>query len=470
MDYLPLFFNLRDKPVLVVGGGDVAKRKIALLRQAQARVLVVAHTLCDEIQQQVQENQLIWLAKKFDENQLDNAYFTIAATNDPTLNQRIFQAASQKNRPVNSVDDLAHCDMIFPSIIDRSPVQIAISSSGVSPVLIRLLREKLESLLPQHISVMAQIAQKWRNPVKKQLSHITQRRYFWESLFNHTDFQRLCEQQQIEQAHDFVEQHLHHHQPISGSVSLVGAGSGDAGLLTIKGLQRIQEADVVLYDALVSQDVLNLVRRDAEQIYVGKRAKHHHLKQNEINDLMLKLAQEGKRVVRLKGGDPFVFGRGGEELSVLKQAGIPFDVVPAVTAATAATAYAGIPLTHRDFSQSVTLITGCNQAEQTPESWRFLAQANQTIVVYMGAMKAFELQEQLLQHGKNPDTPVAIINKGTLPEQSVHIGTLKHLSELAKWAQSPSLMVIGETVSLHEELRWFGEYRLPQRERILQAA
>lgn len=331
------------------GGGDVATRKIALLRQAQARVLVVAHTLCDEIQQQVQENQLIWLAKEFDENQLDNAYFTIAATNDPTLNQRIFQAASQKNRPVNSVDDLAHCDMIFPSIIDRSPVQIAISSSGVSPVLIRLLREKLESLLPQHISVMAQIAQKWRNPVKKQLSHITQRRYFWESLFNHTDFQRLCEQQQIEQAHDFVEQHLHHHQPISGSVSLVGAGSGDAGLLTIKGLQRIQEADVVLYDALVSQDVLNLVRRDAEQIYVGKRAKHHHLKQNEINDLMLKLAQEGKRVVRLKGGDPFVFGRGGEELSVLKQAGIPFDVVPAVTAATSATAYAGIPLTHAIF-------------------------------------------------------------------------------------------------------------------------
>lgn len=456
MNYLPIFVDLKNRPVLVVGGGHVALRKIEALLKAQAKVKVVAEKLHSSVQALVDEQKVEWLATYFKDEQVNQAYLVIAATNDNTLNQRVFNAAEAQQRLVNVVDDQPRCSYIFPSIIDRSPVQIAISSGGAAPVLIRLLREKLEALIPQNIGLMATLATQWRNAVKAKFPQLTQRRRFWEKLFTHQGFQRLTETHQIEQAEALFQQELKADNPIIGEVSLVGAGPGDAGLLTLKGLQTIQQADVVLYDALVSEPILELVRRDADKIFVGKRAGKHSVKQEETNQLLVKYAKQGKRVVRLKGGDPFVFGRGGEELEVLKSEHIPFTVVPGITAALGATAYAGIPLTHRDYAQTAMFITGHLKPDGNKLKWETLAQGNQTLVVYMGTIKAHELASELQKHGKPSDTPVAIISHGTLPNQKVQTGVLSELATLAENAETPALIVIGEVVKLQSELAWFG--------------
>ena len=456
MNYLPIFVDLKNRPVLVVGGGHVALRKIEALLKAKAKIKVVAEKLHSSVQTLVDEQKIEWLATYFKDEQVNQAYLVIAATNDNTLNQRVFNAAEAQQRLVNVVDDQPRCSYIFPSIIDRSPVQIAISSGGAAPVLIRLLREKLEALIPQNIGLMATLATQWRNAVKAKFPQLTQRRRFWEKLFTHQGFQRLTETHQIEQAEALFQQELKADNPIIGEVSLVGAGPGDAGLLTLKGLQTIQQADVVLYDALVSEPILELVRRDADKIFVGKRAGKHSVKQEETNQLLVKYAKQGKRVVRLKGGDPFVFGRGGEELEVLKSEHIPFTVVPGITAALGATAYAGIPLTHRDYAQTAMFITGHLKPDGNKLKWETLAQGNQTLVVYMGTIKAHELASELQKHGKPSDTPVAIISHGTLPNQKVQTGVLSELATLAENAETPALIVIGEVVKLQSELAWFG--------------
>lgn len=456
MQYLPIFLDLTTKPVLVVGGGHIALRKIELLRQAGAQINIVAEQLIAPLQQLWQDGKVNWLAQQFSPTQLQAHYLVVTATNDAQLNRRIFQLAQAEHRLVNTVDDQAHCSFIFPSIIDRSPVQIAISSGGSAPVLARLLREKLEALLPQHLSTMAEIAGRWRTRVKQTLTQLKQRRYFWETLFNHPQFEHLTKNQHIAQAEEFLADHLQQSAAISGEVTLVGAGPGDAGLLTLKGLQAIQQADVVFYDALVSSQVLALIRRDADKILVGKRAGKLSIAQEQINALLVKYAQQGKRVVRLKGGDPFVFGRGGEELQALQQAKIPFSVVPGVTAAVGATAYAGIPLTHRDYAQSVIFITGHRQANGKPLAWHALAQANTTLVIYMGTLKAQEIQNQLLAHGRAANTPIAVISQGTLTQQHTQIGQLQQLATLAEQAEKPALLVIGEVVALQQQLQWFG--------------
>lgn len=456
MNYLPIFVDLKNRPVLVVGGGHVALRKIEALLKAQAKVKVVAEKLHSSVQALVDEQKVEWLATRFKDEQVNQAYLVIAATDDNALNQQVFNAAEAQQRLVNVVDDQPRCSYIFPSIIDRSPVQIAISSGGAAPVLIRLLREKLEALIPQNIGLMATLATQWRNAVKAKFPQLTQRRRFWEKLFTHQGFQRLTETHQIEQAEALFQQELKADNPIIGEVSLVGAGPGDAGLLTLKGLQTIQQADVVLYDALVSDPILELVRRDADKIFVGKRAGKHSVKQEETNQLLVKYAKQGKRVVRLKGGDPFVFGRGGEELEVLKSEHIPFTVVPGITAALGATAYAGIPLTHRDHAQTAMFITGHLKPDGDKLKWETLAQGNQTLVVYMGTIKAHELASELQKHGKPSDTPVAIISHGTLPNQKVQTGVLSELATLAENAETPALIVIGEVVKLQSELAWFG--------------
>lgn len=456
MNYLPIFVDLKNRPVLVVGGGHVALRKIEALLKAKAKIKVVAEKLHSSVQTLVDEQKIEWLATYFKDEQVNQAYLVIAATDDNTLNQQVFNAAEAQQRLVNVVDDQPRCSYIFPSIIDRSPVQIAISSGGAAPVLIRLLREKLEALIPQNIGLMATLATQWRNAVKAKFPQLTQRRRFWEKLFTHQGFQRLTETHQIEQAEALFQQELKADNPIIGEVSLVGAGPGDAGLLTLKGLQTIQQADVVLYDALVSEPILELVRRDADKIFVGKRASKHSVKQEETNQLLVKYAKQGKRVVRLKGGDPFVFGRGGEELEVLKSEHIPFTVVPGITAALGATAYAGIPLTHRDYAQTAMFITGHLKPDGNKLKWETLAQGNQTLVVYMGTIKAHELASELQKHGKPSDTPVAIISHGTLPNQKVQTGVLSELATLAENAETPALIVIGEVVKLQSELAWFG--------------
>lgn len=456
MQYLPIFIDLKGKKVLVVGGGNVAQRKIALLRQVGAQIDVVAEQLTASLQAQQQAGEIRWVAQSFSPEQLAAAVLVISATDDQTLNQQVYQAAQAQHKWVNTVDDQAHCGFIFPSIVDRGAVQIAISSGGKAPVLARLWREKLEQIIPQHLTGIAEIAGRWRSKVKQQLRTLTQRRLFWEGLFANQRFEYLAQQQRLDEAEAFLAQYLENQTSTEqGEVVLVGAGPGDAELLTLKALQAIQQADVVLYDALIPEQILNLIRRDADKVSVGKRAGQISISQEQINHLLINHAQQGKRVVRLKGGDPFVFGRGGEELQALKQAGVSFRVIPGVTAGVGATAYAGIPLTHREYAQSVTFITGHLQANGQAIQWRALAQSNTTLVVYMGTLKANDIQQQLLAAGRHPQTPVAVISQGTLPQQRTHVGTLQQLAELAHYAEKPALLVIGEVVKLQPQLQWF---------------
>lgn len=462
MNYFPLFADLAGRPVLVVGGGSVAARKVNLLLKAQAQVRLVARKLNAELTALEAENKVLWIAKEFNAEQLRTAFFVIAATSDEALNHRIFHLAESQHKLVNVVDDQPHCSFIFPSIIDRSPIQIAISSAGKAPVLARLLREKLEALLPQSLGDIAEISGKWRDAVKEKLQSVTERRRFWEKMFNGR-FSSLVKNRQFEQAEQALEQELNSNYQ-GGFVSLVGAGPGDAGLLTLNGLQEIQQADVVLYDALVSEDILSLIRRDADRIFVGKRANGKSVAQEETNQLLVSLAQQGKRVVRLKGGDPFVFGRGGEELEILAQHQIPFSVVPGITAAIGATAYAGIPLTHRNYAQSAIFVTGHRKADASDIEWQTLARSQQTLVIYMGTLKAAFIAERLQQHGRASDTPVAIISQGTQLTQKTTVGTLANLAELAESAPTPALIVVGEVVQLHEQLAWFGEENQRQKQ------
>lgn len=455
MNYFPLFADLAGRPVLVVGGGSVAARKVNLLLKAHAQVRLVARKLNAELTALEAENKVLWIAKEFNAEQLRTAFFVIAATNDETLNHRIFHLAESQHKLVNVVDDQPHCSFIFPSIIDRSPIQIAISSAGKAPVLARLLREKLEALLPQSLGDVAEISGKWRDAVKSKLKSVTERRRFWEKMFNGR-FANLVKNRQFDQAEQELEDELNTNYQ-GGFVSLVGAGPGDAGLLTLNGLQEIQQADVVLYDALVSEEILSLIRRDADRIFVGKRANGKSVAQEETNQLLVSLAQQGKRVVRLKGGDPFVFGRGGEELEILAQHQIPFSVVPGITAGIGATAYAGIPLTHRNYAQSAIFVTGHRKADASDIEWQTLARSQQTLVIYMGTLKAAFIAERLQQHGRASNTPVAIISQGTQLTQKTTIGTLANLAELAETAPTPALIVVGEVVKLHEQLAWFGE-------------
>ena len=459
MDYLPIFADLKQRPVLVVGGGEVAARKVDLLLRAGAEIRIVAQSLSPILEQLRQQGHIHWLGQAFAAQQLDEVFLVIAATDDSALNAQVFAEADKRRVLANVVDDQPRCSFIFPSIIDRSPLVVAVSSSGQAPVLARMLREKLEALLPASLGQMAEVAGRWRGQVKHQLNAIGERRRFWEKTFSGR-FSTLVASGQTAEAERQLEQNLQEFalgsEGSQGEIALIGAGPGDVGLLTLRGLQVMQQADVVLYDHLVSDEILDLVRRDAERICVGKRAGAHSVIQEETNRLLVELAQQGKRVVRLKGGDPFIFGRGGEELQVAAAAGIPFQVVPGVTAAAGATAYAGIPLTHRDHAQSVTFITGHCRPDGEGLDWADLARARQTLAIYMGTMKAADISQRLIAHGRAATTPVAVISRGTRVDQRVQIGTLQQLEELAQQAPLPALLVIGEVVELHHQIAWFG--------------
>ncbi|MGL5007537.1 MAG: siroheme synthase CysG [Plesiomonas sp.] len=486
MEYLPLFAQIKGRSVLVVGGGSVAERKIALLLSAHANIKIVSASLTATLQQCIEQQQLQWLSTTFNPAQLDGQFLVIAATDDNSLNAEVSAAAEARGIFVNVVDNKALCSFIVPAIIDRSPIVVAVSSGGAAPVLVRLIREKLEATLPTHLGAMATLADKWRGKVKAALPSVTARRRFWEALFGGR-FSSLVQNGQQAQAEITLEQALAtvinqttaepqipkqsaHQQPVhqhsanddnatvtAGEVFLVGAGPGDPGLLTLRALQVLQQADVVLYDYLVSDAILELIRRDAERLCVGKKAGFHSVPQDEINATLLALAQAGKRVVRLKGGDPFIFGRGAEELEALIPAGIPFQVVPGITAAAGATAYAGIPLTHRDYAQTAMFITGHCRPDGDQLDWSTLARGRQTLAIYMGTVKAAEIQQQLIAHGRAASTPVAIIAKGTRPDQQVLRGELQQLSTLAQHADSPALIIVGEVAALADSLHWFGE-------------
>ncbi|MBY3789973.1 uroporphyrinogen-III C-methyltransferase [Photobacterium carnosum] len=454
MDYLPIFADLKRRPCLVVGGGNSAWRKTRMLLKAGADVGVIATKLNADFTAAIAANQIRFVGDTFSPSNLDGIFLAIAATPHKALNALVYQSANQRQVLVNVVDDTQRCSFIVPSIVDRSPIIVAISSSGKAPVLARLLRQKLEVTLPQHLGKMATIAGGFRDYIATQLSTFSSRRAFWEQAFNGR-FADLVAVGRHSEAQQALEQQLQQHTPPVGQVALIGAGPGDAGLLTLRGLQLMQQADVVLYDYLVSDEVMALVRRDAELVCVGKKAGFHSVPQEQTNRLIVEYAQQGKRVVRLKGGDPFVFGRGAEELEVLAEAGIDFQVVPGITAAAGATAYAGIPLTHRDYAQTAMFITGHLKPDGKQLDWSTLARGNQTLVIYMGLMKSSHIQQQLLDHGRAPDTPIAIIERGTQATQKVLTGQLHELADLAQHAASPSLIVVGEVVKLSHKLAWF---------------
>jgi len=454
VDHLPIFCQLRNRACLLVGGGDVAERKARLLLEAGATLTVNALAFAPQFEAWAEQGMLTLAPGAFDARLLDECWLVIAATDDDEVNNAVSDAAETRRIFCNVVDAPKQASFIMPSIIDRSPLMVAVSSGGTSPVLARLLREKLEALLPQHLGKVAGYAGQLRRRVKQTFSAMSERRRFWEKFFvNDRLAQSLAndDEQAVTRITDTL---LNEPLDDRGEVVLVGAGPGDPGLLTIKGLQQIQQADIVVYDRLVSDDIMNLVRRDADRVFVGKRAGFHCVPQEEINQILLREAQRGKRVVRLKGGDPFIFGRGGEELETLCEAGIPFSVVPGITAASGCSAYAGLPLTHRDYAQSVRLITG-HLKNGGEFDWHNLAAEKQTLVFYMGLNQAAAIQEKLIEHGMDPAMPVALVENGTSVKQRVVTGELTGLGVLAQQVESPSLIIVGRVVALRDKLNWF---------------
>ncbi len=457
MQYLPIFADLNAKSVLLVGGGHVALRKARTLLQAGAALTVVSKEFAEEFIEWQAQQRVQLIQGEFAESLLAEQWLVLAATDDDELNARVHQAATARQIWVNTVDDQDKCEFTFPSIIDRSPILVAISSGGSAPVLVRRLREKLETLLPQHLGPLARLVGKFRRKVQDKLDNFAERRQFYERVFN-SKVVSLLQTEQPEAAETELADMLAGHQPSQGEVFVVGAGPGDPELLTLKALQCMQQADVIVYDYLVSAPILALVRRDAELICVGKKAGAHSVQQEHTNQLLVELALAGKKVCRLKGGDPFIFGRGAEEIEALLPHQIKFQVVPGITAAAGCAAYAGIPLTHRDHAQTVQIVTGHCQKDGKEPDWHSLSRPQQTLVIYMGLMKSAHIQQQLLQAGRSPQTPVAILENGTRPEQRVVTGQLADLAMLIQQhqIQSPALLVIGEVVSLQSQLAWYG--------------
>jgi uroporphyrin-III C-methyltransferase/precorrin-2 dehydrogenase/sirohydrochlorin ferrochelatase len=458
MEYFPLFIKLNKRNCLVVGAGEIAARKIALLARTGAIITVIANQIGTSVNSMKDQHQLIIKEKSFTKADASGFQLIISATNDSATNILVAETATELNIPVNVVDNPALCSFIFPAIIDRSPIIAAVSSGGSSPVLARLLRAKIESLIPPAYGQLASLAEKFRTPVKQHILDPTKRRIFWEQVLQGR-IAELVFSGKKQQAESQLQSLLTQIEPTDkqGEVYLVGAGPGDPDLLTFRALRLMQQADVVIYDRLVSAEILDLTRRDSEKIYVGKQRKNHSLPQHSINQLLASLAKQGKRVVRLKGGDPFIFGRGGEEIETLVEEGIAFQIVPGITAASGCATYAGIPLTHRDHAQSCTFVTGHLKDNSPNLNWPQLSATNQTIVFYMGLSGLEEICHSLIKHGCPKNHPIAIIQQGTTPHQRVITGILETFPELVarEGIKAPTLIIVGTVVSLHDKLKWF---------------
>ena len=459
MKYLPIFYDLSVRPCLVVGAGDIAARKVRQLRKVEATVIVIAPDICDELKVLVDKNEIQYIAKRFSKELLDDKMLVIAATNDQEVNKQVSELALAKNIPVNVVDNPDLCSFIMPSIIDRDPVQIAISTGGASPVLARLLRARLETLIPASYGRLAQLMGKFREHVRQRYPKMQERRRFWENILQGPVAEMIYAGQD-KPALAALEKTLLEENPVidkTGEVYLVGAGPGDPDLLTFRALRLMQQAEVVLYDRLVAPEIVDLCRKDAERIYVGKKRDQHTLPQTEINQLLVDLAKQGKRVLRLKGGDPFIFGRGGEEIELLSAENISFQVVPGITAASGCASYAGIPLTHRDYAHTCVFITGHLKDGSMDLNWDTLIQPRQTIAVYMGVVGVEVLCRELIERGVSESMPAALVQQGTTQKQKVYIGDLTSLPEILKQhdIQPPTMIIIGEVVKCHEKLSWF---------------
>ncbi|PZO96854.1 MAG: uroporphyrinogen-III C-methyltransferase [Acinetobacter johnsonii] len=456
MDIFPISLKLQQQPCLIVGGGHIAYRKAVLLHKAGAVIHIIAPDIDANLLQLVEESQGQYIQALYSAQfQLNDYRLVIAATDDYAVNTQVFEDCEALKILVNSVDDPPHCRFMVPAIVDRSPLVISVASNGTSPVLSRQIRTQLETSIPHGMGKLAEFSGKWRAAVKAKISNPDERRIFWEDLYA-SPLKEQVFHDNLTEADRLIEQALLEWKTPKGEVYLVGAGPGDPELLTLKALRLMQQADVVIYDRLVSPAIMELCRRDATKIYVGKARSNHAVPQEGINALLVEYASKGQRVCRLKGGDPFIFGRGGEEIQELFAAGVPFQVVPGITAASGCSAYAGIPLTHRDYAQSVRFLTG-HLKEGSPElPWDELVYQNQTLVLYMGLVGLEKICEKLIEHGQRPDMPVALISKGTTPEQKVLVGTLVDIASKVEenHIQAPTLTIIGDVVSLREQLQW----------------
>lgn len=459
MEFLPICLRLTGCEVLLVGGGEVAARKARLLTGAGAAVQVVAPNILEELQSLLAAHGGSWLQENYRKEHLPGKQLVVAATPDAQVNEQIYRDAVALSILVNVVDSPDLCTFIFPAIVDREPLTIAISSSGRSPVLTRILRRRIEALVPADYGRLALFAGRFRQEVKERIPQVSARRHFWEQALEGTVAEHVLAGRDEEAAQQLLRQLGEDGDGCTGEVYLVGAGPGDPDLLTFKAARLLQQADVVLYDRLVSPAIVDMARRDAQRIYVGKQRFEHSVPQPEINQLLVDLARQGKRVARLKGGDPFVFGRGGEEIELLAKHHIPFQVVPGITAANGAACYAGIPLTHRDYAQSVRFVAGYLKGDKVEHDWSAFQSTTETLVFYMGLLGLSVICEQLQAHGRSPQTPVALVERGTFREQQVLIGTLATMVDIVRRAKpaAPTLIIVGDVVSLHDKLSWFGQ-------------
>ena len=458
MDFLPLYFQLQGKPCVMVGGGTIALRKAILLQKSGAIINIVARKVIPELQQLAESTGGTIRIGDYSVADIEGKFLIIAATDDEVLNKQVSDDAHQRQLPVNVVDSPQLCSVIVPAIIDRSPLVIAVSSGGKSPVLARMLRSKIESLIPAAYGRLANLVGTFRDKVKLSYKTVDERKNFWEEVLNGPIAEMVFAGKDAV-ANDMLSQRLDAEpaEMIKGEVYLVGAGPGDPDLLTFRALRLMQKADVVLYDRLVADQIIELTRRDAEKVYVGKKRSDHAVPQQDINQMLVKLAKQGKRVLRLKGGDPFIFGRGGEEIEQLASHNIPFQVVPGVTAASGCSTYAGIPLTHRDYAQSVRFITGHLKNGTADLPWDELIHSNQTLVFYMGLVGLPIICQKLIEHGRNPNTPIALIQQGTTKQQRVLVSNLQEMpvKAVTEQVRAPTLLIIGEIVTLREKLAWF---------------
>ena len=461
MKYFPFFLQLDKLSCLIVGGGDVAERKLDLLVKANADITVVSINFTNYILELAEKHNIKCVTQKYSSDLLKQKKykFVIAATNNVALNEQIASDCDKQNIIINVVDQPDICDFIFPSILERGDITVAVSTGGASPVLARVLRTKLETMVPSNYGKLAEIVSKNRIKVRNKMKRFSSNKIFWENMLN-GKFLELVLSGKISEAETFLDSQIESFDEDianQGEVYLVGAGPGDPDLLTFKALRLMQQADIALYDRLVHPSIVDLIRRDATKIYVGKERDNHVVRQEEINQLLVKYAKEGKKVLRLKGGDPFIFGRGGEEIETLADEKVAFQVVPGITSASGCSAYSGIPLTHRDYAQSCIFVTGHLKEGRLELDWKKLIQPNQTIVFYMGLVSIDIICAQLIKNGLDPRTPCALVQQGTTPEQKVYTSIVKDMSQLVKEKKptAPTIFIIGHVVDLRDKLNWY---------------
>jgi uroporphyrin-III C-methyltransferase / precorrin-2 dehydrogenase / sirohydrochlorin ferrochelatase len=457
MESFPIFINLKEKPVTIIGGGDIALRKVKLLIKADPKITVISKVVCSDLKELMKQHDHKIVIKSFQESDLKTPVLIIAATNNPKLNKRISTYAQQNNILINVVDQPKLCTFTMGSIVERDSLVISISSGGKAPVLVRNVREKIETVIPQSYAELVRFSGSLRSVIKKKIQSGVKRRIFWEEFFNSDYIQKFILNPKKLNLKVFNKILSSMKNKKTGEVYLVGAGPGERDLLTIRALHLMQKCDICIYDNLVSKDILELVRRDADLVYAGKKKDQHTLSQDKINSLLIKFAKQGKRVLRLKGGDPFIFGRGGEEIESLMKHKILFQVVPGITAASGVASYSGIPLTHRDHAQSCLFLTGHLKDGVIDFDWPKLIIENQTLVVYMGLLSLSELVDNLVKHGMIKKMPIAIIESGTTSQQRVVTGVLSNIKLKVSKSKikSPALIIIGSVVTLRNKLNWF---------------